>query len=234
MDMDLHSRIRERLRQLGRAAQSDRAFSLAAGLPSEQMREIKRGVTPGGERLVKIAAALDWTVPELMGAPKTAPPATPSVGRPPPGTPQHVLQPPPPFSMSEDVPVYGVAAGSSSGSFQLEDGAVDYVRRPPGIAHQRDAYALFVMNDSMYPRHRPGELIYVAPSRPPKIGDDVIVWLKPTAPGEPEQCFIKTLVRRTADGIHVEQFNPPQTVTYPRAEVLRVHKVMTVAELVGA
>lgn len=232
METDLYDRIRERLRVLGRAAESDRGFSASAGLSPDTMREIKRGVTPGGARLVKLASALEWTTQELMG--RAPPEPGPSVVRPPPGTPDRLLAPAPLPGMPRDVPVYGVAAGSMSGSFQLEDGAVDYVRRPLGIAHARDAYALFIANDSMVPRYRPGELVYVAPNRPPKIGDDVIIWLKPIAPGEPEQCFIKTLARRTADTIQVEQFNPPQIVTYPRADVLRMHKVMTTAELVGA
>lgn len=135
--------------------------------------------------------------------------------------------------MPADVPVYGVAAGSPDESFQLEDGIIDYVRRGPGIAKARDVYALFVTGESMHPRFSAGELVYVSPSRPPRPGDDVIICVKPHAPNEPERCYIKRLARRHPDRVDVEQFNPVRMISYPAAEVIRIHRVLTMAEVLG-
>lgn len=134
-----------------------------------------------------------------------------------------------------DVPVYGVAAGNGSGdgSFRLEDHAVDYVRRPPGVAHARDVYAVYVTGDSMYPAHRHGALLFIAPGRPISIGDDVLICLLPKEQGDPDEYLIKRLVRRGAAAIQVEQFNPPCLLDFPVERLKYLHKVLEARELVG-
>lgn len=134
-----------------------------------------------------------------------------------------------------DVPVYGVAAGNGSGdgSFRLEEHAVDYVRRPPGIAHAKDVYAVYVTGESMYPVYRHGTLLFIAPGRPISIGDDVLVCLHPKEQGEPDEYLIKRLVRRTAAGVTVEQFTPPLQLDFPADRVKHLHKVLEARELVG-
>src|SRR3546814_17289167 len=59
----------------------------------------------------------------------------------------------------------------------VEDGVVGYARRPPSIDSNRKSYALYITGESMEPRYRAGDLVYVDPSRAPSIGDDVIVQL---------------------------------------------------------
>lgn len=137
-------------------------------------------------------------------------------------------------AMPLDVPVYGVAAGNPmDGAFQLEEGVIDYVRRAPGILNARDVYALYVVGESMWPRFRDGELIYISASRPVRIGDDVILCLPGERPGEPERCFVKTLTGRRADVIEVEQYNPPGRLTFARSNILRLHRVLTMTEVLG-
>lgn len=134
-----------------------------------------------------------------------------------------------------DVPVYGVAAGNGSGdgSFRLEEHAVDYVRRPPGIARAKDVYAVYVTGESMYPVYRHGTLLFIAPGRPISIGDDVLICLHPKEQGEPDEYLIKRLVRRGSDTLQVEQFNPPLPLNFPVERVKRLHKVLEARELVG-
>ena len=136
--------------------------------------------------------------------------------------------------MPLDVPVLGVAAGNPmDGAFQLETGIIDYVRRAPGIMNARDVYALYVTGESMWPRFRHGELLYISASRPVRIGDDVIIGIRPEREGDPERCFIKTLVRRHADHIEVEQFNPSKRMTFANSDIIRVHRVLTMADVLG-
>ena len=119
------------------------------------------------------------------------------------------------------------------GAFQLEPGVIDYVRRAPGIMNARDVYALYVTGESMWPRFRDGELLYISASRPVRIGDDVVVCIKPEREGDPERCFIKTLVRRHSDSIEVEQFNPVKRITFANDDIVRVHRVLTMADVLG-
>lgn len=141
-------------------------------------------------------------------------------------------------SMKRDVPVYGVAAGNGDplgGDFQLETSVViDFAPRPPGITSTRDAYALYVTGDSMEPKFEHGEMVYVAAQKPVRPGDYVIICLKGRAPGEPERCFIKRLVRRHPDRVDVRQFNPDKVMTFPAAEIVRMHRVLTIADLFGS
>jgi phage repressor protein C with HTH and peptisase S24 domain len=58
-------KINERMTQLGTNA---RQVSLSAGLSPDAVRTIKQGKMPGAERLSKIAAALNVTTSELIGA----------------------------------------------------------------------------------------------------------------------------------------------------------------------
>lgn len=145
---------------------------------------------------------------------------------------------PPLYTMKRDVPVYGVAAGNgdpAGGDFQLEVGLiVDFAPRPPGITSTRDAYALYVTGDSMEPKFEHGEMVYVAASKPVRPSDYVIICLKGRGPGDPERCFIKRLLRRHSDRIEVRQFNPEKTMTFPLAEITRIHRVLTTADLFGA
>ena len=194
----------------------------------------------------KLAAALDvdaeWIEYGTGRGPADAAPAADRIAIPPrPPEPVITARPvelPPLHTMPRNVPVYGVAAGNGDtggGDFQLETGAViDYAPRPPGITSTRDAYALYVTGDSMEPRFEHGELVYISPSKPVRPSDYVILCLRGAAPGEPERCFIKRLVRRHPDRVEVRQFNPDKVLTFPTATIARMHRVLTVADLFGA
>lgn len=137
-----------------------------------------------------------------------------------------------PTGMARDVPVLGTAAGSDfeRGAFQITTDPVDYVRRPPGLLQARDVYALYVEGSSMEPRFEPGELIFINPNRPVRIGDYVVIQ-EPIADGE-MRGFVKLLQKRTAEWVTVKQFNPPAEMQF-RAEGLVLHRVMSMADLMG-
>src|SRR3546814_4855878 len=74
--------------------------------------------------------------------------------------------------------------------------------------------ALYITGESMEPRYRAGDLVYVDPRRAPSIGDDVIVQLvgevNPGAdPAEIKHVLVKQLMRNTAAYYELQQFNPP-------------------------
>lgn len=111
-------------------------------------------------------------------------------------------------SMPANVPVLGNASGGEKSDFFLNGEIVDYVRRPPGIAHQTGVFALYVIGDSMAPKFEEGALIYAGSTKPAKIGDYVVVELHNGGKDMGTAGFVKRLERRTASKIFCRQFNP--------------------------
>jgi SOS-response transcriptional repressor LexA len=108
---------------------------------------------------------------------------------------------------------------------------VDHVARPASLARDKEAYALTVIGDSMWPRFRPGRRVIVSPKAPVEIGDDVIVQLRGKE-GEGEYrdrvalVLIKELVKNTATYIELRQFNPEVTFRIERDRMVAMHKVL--------
>lgn len=140
---------------------------------------------------------------------------------------------PPLNSMPLDVPIRGTAVGGSAGDFSLNGEIVDYARRPPGIARNSQVFCVFLRGDSMEPRLEPGDLLYVNPARPAKPGDDVLVEMLPTEPGEPGHAYIKRLEGQTPTKLILRQFNPTKRFELPLNRVVRVSPIMRTAELLG-
>lgn len=153
-----------------------------------------------------------------------------------------------PNDLPRDVPIMGTATGAAleiqgNGDvarieeIELQD-VIGYARRPPAIDSNRKAYALYIAGDSMEPRYRGGDLVYVDPRRPAMIGDDVIVQLvgdvRPDAdPGEVRHVLVKQLVRNTAAHVELCQFNPPVTFKVPKSKVHAIHRVIPLSELLS-
>lgn len=132
-----------------------------------------------------------------------------------------------------DLPVYGVAVGGADGDFSFNGSVVDYVRRPPALAMVADAFAVYVIGDSMSPRYEHGDLVFVHPGRPAQPGSDVVVELHGEH-GEPGPCYVKRLMRRTPDRVLLAQFNPPRDdIAFAAGHIKAVYRILTPAELLG-
>lgn len=101
-----------------------------------------------------------------------------------------------------------------------------HVARPASMAKDREAYALAVLGDSMWPRFRPGRRLLVSPAAPVAIGDDVVVRLGAAPEASTVPVLVKELVRRTAAFIELRQFNPDLTFRVEASDVVAVHKVV--------
>jgi phage repressor protein C with HTH and peptisase S24 domain len=104
------------------------------------------------------------------------------------------------------------------------DQLIDRLERPPSLVADRDAYALTVVGDSMWPRFKPGRQIAVSPRAPVAIGDDVIVRLRSSEASQP--VLIKALVRRSNGGIELRQFNPNLAFNVDDDQIDAIHKVV--------
>lgn len=107
---------------------------------------------------------------------------------------------------------------------------LDYIARPASLARDRDAYALTVIGDSMYPRFRPGRRVIVSPKAPVSIGDDVVVQLQGNGEDQLEGrvtvVLIKELVKRNTSIVELRQFNPDVTFQVDARRVSAIHKVI--------
>ncbi len=131
-----------------------------------------------------------------------------------------------------DIELLGTTAGGDDGDFRFNGENQGYVRRPPGLANIRKAFALHVISESMVPRYMPGELIYVG-GREPVPGDHVVIDLFPENEGEVGKSYIKYFVRRTGADLIVSQYNPPKELTFNRYAVKALWRVIPLAELLG-
>jgi len=156
---------------------------------------------------------------------------------------------PPVAALPRNLPVLGSAAAGSvnipslSGEISVErieiglHDVIDYVRRPGNWQDAVGVYAIYITGTSMEPRHDPGDLVYVDPRRPPAPGDDVVVQLRDGDGHDGDDqvvgAIIKRLVRRTAGGIELQQYNPPLTFTLPHAQIRAIHRAVRTVELMG-
>lgn len=224
---DLKTIVSERLAELGlKPIPAATAVGLERGYIRDIVAGRKKSVSSDKIPLLAKALQLDASrLSELSAVPAAA--AQPNV------RPADVPVPSR-NDMPRDVPVMGTAAASSigKGAFQFEGGIIDYVARPPGLARAREVYALFVENSSMEPALHPGDLIFVSPHRPFRVGDHVVIQEPGTHDGD-VTAYVKIFERRTAEHIVTRQLNPPAEVKFGHAERLVVHKVLTMNELFG-
>ena len=99
---------------------------------------------------------------------------------------------------------------------------IERISRPASLASDPDAYAVTVVGDSMWPRFRPGSRVAVSPRSPVRIGDDVLARLRPGAEAGnkgSERVLLKQLVRRSATGFELRQFNPDLTFAVAAEDV---------------
>ncbi len=135
--------------------------------------------------------------------------------------------------LARDVPVLGVAVGGEDADFSFNGDTIDQVRRPPGIAGQKGVYALYVVGTSMSPKFEEGDLIYVSTTRPPSIGDCVVIELYPESDDKPGKGFVKRLKSRNSAKVICDQFKPPKEITFNRERVKSIHRVIPWNELLG-
>lgn len=218
MSKSIAQRVEEALERSGKTA---RAASLEATGKPDTIRNILRGVSanPRADTIRAIAVTLGVSSQWLLTG-NDAAPASPA------------LPHPPRAALQMDIPVMGTAAANHlRGAFQFEGGVVDHVRRPPALSGARDVYALYVEGTSMEPRFRHGDLVFVHPHRPARIGDDVVVQIARNDGAT--KATIGRLVRRTGERVVIGKFNPAAEIELPAATVQAVHKVLDMAEIFG-
>jgi phage repressor protein C with HTH and peptisase S24 domain len=207
-----------RLRE--RAGLSMQALAERIGTSAPQINKLEKG-----ERrltldwMTRLADGLGVQLTELLPARDAAPPrALPG------GEAAFAELRPAPSDPRDLIPVRSAARGGNEQEMFLTDGPIDYVRRPPSLAHVRDAYSIYMLGESMTPRFRQGQLLHVNPYKPPQPGAGVVVTKRDDA------VLIKEFVRRDAARLLLRQYNPEGPIVLALAEVRDVHTVVGLDE----
>jgi len=219
MNENWREEIQKRLSEAGLGMKE---VSLAAGRSETYVRDIlKRDRVPSAENLESVHRAID----QLTGRIHIT--VQPNAS---------TADTPPPFrdAMKRDIPVVATVAASEPGrgSFSFTMDPIDHVARPPGLVGVKGVFALYVENESMFPKYDAGELVYASDYRPAKIGD--VVAIQDTSEADYERTgFIKYLERRTPEYVEVRQLNPAKTFRFKNTPSLRICRVYTNNELFG-
>lgn len=140
----------------------------------------------------------------------------------------------PPNRTLPGIPVMGTSLAGSEGDFQMNGGEpIDRVPRPSHLKDRQGLFCVFVEGESMRPWKRPGQIVYIDPTRRPQINDHVVVELKSTPPDEDRPAFLKLLVGRSPTKIKLMQYRPEKVFEVDLKRVHRVLRVMTEEEVLG-
>jgi phage repressor protein C with HTH and peptisase S24 domain len=124
------------------------------------------------------------------------------------------------------IPVLGEVVGGDDGEYIFNGQVQDYVACPPSLVNVPNAYSVYVDGESMSPRYRPGETVYVHPGRPPRRGDDVVVQVKPREEDLPPHGFIKEFVGWQGNKLVLHQHNPQQRIEFDKDAIVSIHPIV--------
>lgn len=194
----------------------------------------KGDAEPPLKRLKALAALYDVTIDELTSLKDASAFAEPQAQLRLPANMRAANVPVPArHALPHDVPVLGTAAGShAEGAFQLDSAPIDYVRRPPGLVNARDIYALYIVGDSMEPKYSAGDLVFVHPGRPARIGDAVVVQFVRGAQSD-VQAMVAALHKHAGTEVELQKYNPPAIISLTGCEVHAIHRILTNNDLFG-
>ena len=127
------------------------------------------------------------------------------------------------------IPVYGHAVGGKDGEFILSGNQVSEVLAPPNLSHVPDAYAVYVVGDSMEPRYFAGETVFVNPRLPIGRGSFVVAQISKGQEGEP-RAYVKRFVSQDAKRLRLEQYSPKKVLEFPMSTVVAIHRIVMSGE----
>jgi len=130
-----------------------------------------------------------------------------------------------PAHIGAAIPAYGQAVGGKDGEFILNGNRIADVLAPPSLQGVPDAYAVYVVGDSMEPRYFAGETVFVNPRLPVRRGDFVVAQIA-AEESEPPHAYIKRFMAREARSLKLEQFNPRKALEFPMSRVVSVHRII--------
>ena len=234
-----HQRLRFAREQAGFARASDAARAIGIEEPTYLGHENgSRGLSRAAARYARFfGVSLDWLIDgrgelSLAGgearfsttveataagpeAPLPVPPRNAEVGG--------------PARFGARIPAYGQAVGGRDGEFILNGNRIVDILAPPSLQGVPDAYAVYVVGDSMEPRYFAGEAVFVNPRVPVRVGDFVVAQIA-AHEGEPPFAYVKRYLGQNDKSIRLEQLNPPKKLTFAADRVVSIHRIVMSGE----
>src|SRR5258707_304288 len=103
------------------------------------------------------------------------------------------------------------------------------VLAPPILSHVRDAYAVYVVGDSMEPRYFAGETVFVNPRLPISRGSFVVAQISKGEEPEP-RAYVKRFLSQDGKRLRLEQYNPKKILEFPASTVVAIHRIVMSSE----
>jgi len=190
---------------------SQSALARRVGVTPQAIQQLEDGKVRDPRYIVALAEVLGVAPAALAGAT-------------PPGPPRELY----PIRQEplgrKDLPVYASAQGGPDGSMVISYDPIEWRERPSILENVPDAFAMYVVNDSMEPRYRQGDLLLVHPRRPVRPGNDVLC--VKVSENREHVAMIKQLVRMNAKEIVLLQFNPRREIIIKRKDLASLHRVL--------
>lgn len=120
------------------------------------------------------------------------------------------------------IPIRSGARGGNQQEMFLTD-VVGYTARPSSLKDVKDAYAIYMVGDSMSPRYEQGWLLHIHPHKPAKPGRDVVVTK------HDDVVLVKTLASWKGGRIElrsINQYDFPEPIVLDEQEVRHVHVIV--------
>lgn len=133
---------------------------------------------------------------------------------------------------SRSLPIFGAETSGcdDDNGFVLNGDVADYAERPPSLTGAKNAYGVYVQNDSMAPRFEIGWLLLINPSRPVRKGDNVVIQIR-----QPDQMAVRSFLAlfedKTPTRLAARQLNRSQRLEWSLDEVQAIHRIVGVAEM---
>lgn len=206
---------------------SQTQFGDAVGLSQKSVSDIEKGRVGSTERWRELADVLGLPhdrMQELMLAARRTSGKVTRLPRLASQSPRRTT----PFAddRGQQVPILGQAVGGDDGRMVFNGSVLGWVSRPHDLAGVPDAYAIYVAGESMEPRYRQGETVWVHPHKPPHVGSDVVVQLHGEDDGDAPSGFIKEYRGRSGDKVTLRQYNPARDIKIDSDKVASIHTVV--------
>lgn len=189
------------------------------GISQVAIMKIERGETTKSKFFPKIAQTLEIDLAELdpslthgslvpmLKNKKTTSAGSPSVYR---------------FEQEQllgrnDLPVFSIAQGGP-GALVLSNQPFRTIARPQNLQTIENAFGILIVGSSMSPEYREGDIAYVDPNLPPRVGDACLFQKEEHGTAEAAIKYLDKSPHHSEDVWHVRQQTPEKRFMLKKAE----------------
>lgn len=126
----------------------------------------------------------------------------------------------------KNFPVFAAARGGAEGHQIVTFEPIDYVKRPQFLENVKDAYALYIVGDSMNPAFEQGDMALVHPHLPPARDKNVVLYHVPPFTEAEAEAMVKRLVGFDDRDWNLRQHNPAMDFTVTRSDWRYCHRIV--------